>query len=117
MYVRRGRLHGRQGDMAEGRTATLNTVSTRQLRKALREMRRCFMWLQVGEERGGVGKCKSQEAQVCSCSKDKERGERERREGQRGHREERGIMGQVTMDPDSVGFCRLPWRENLGQPV
>ena len=43
------------------------------------------MWLQVGEERGGVGKCKSQEAQVCSCSKDKERGERERREGQRGH--------------------------------
>lgn len=42
-----------------------------------------------------------------SGNKDKERREGEKREGQEGKRS--GAMGQVTMDPDSLGFCRLPW--------
>lgn len=48
---------------------------------------------------------------AASGNKDKERRQGERKEGQGGKRKGRETMGQVTMDPDSVGFSRLPWRD------
>lgn len=119
------RLHGRQEDTVEGRAATLNTVSTRQLRKGLREMRRGFN-VAVGWRGGGVpgrgdSDCQRQEAQVCPVQhpvtkrKNREKGRGEKGKGGRGM--EGAWWGQVTMEPDSVACCRLSWRGDVEQPV
>lgn len=98
------RLRGRQEDTVEGRAATLNTVSTRQLRKGLREMRRGFN-VAVGWRGGGVpgrgdSDCQRQEAQVCPVQhpvtkrKNREKGRGEKGKGEEEWKGRGGVRSQ-----------------------